>query len=92
MTDAPLHPEVEKLIAEGPRIVDVHDGIEFQETHQQFARRIALLAAEKAREEERERCAKVCERPYSDAVSALGTDEPMAVGAKCAAAIRRGKP
>jgi len=38
---------------------------------------------------ERERCAKIAETPYSDAVKASGQDEPMAVGTKIAAAIRK---
>jgi hypothetical protein len=35
-----------------------------------------------------EACAKVAENPYSDAVEALGGDEPSAVGRKIARAIR----
>ncbi len=49
----------------------------------------ALLdALERGREETIEECAKVAEHPYSDAVAAFGPDEPLAVGAKIAAALR----
>jgi hypothetical protein len=48
----------------------------------------ALLTASQARDEIVEECAKVAENPYSDAVAAFGQDEPLAVGAKIASAIR----
>jgi len=49
----------------------------------------ALLASRQSILEE---AAKVAGSPYSDAVAALGTDEPFAVGAKIAAAIRSLSP
>lgn len=52
MSDEKLHPEVEALIALGPiSYGKFDDGDPWPEGPQHFARRIALLAAEKAREE-----------------------------------------
>ncbi len=47
------------------------------------------MSAETDRARLLEQCAKIAESPYSDAVEAFGSDEPLAVGAKIAKAIRR---
>ncbi len=93
MADDKLHPEVEAAIKRGrlggDKWPDEH--IEFIED---FARRIALLAASKAREEQREVDAKVCEaeKVDADATSDSGDHAYNVAIDHCAAAIRRGKP
>lgn len=86
---ADLHPEVLALIEAGHlhKNITLPDGSRtgWRETEQEFARRCVLRAVELEREE----CAKVCENVYGDEVGAVGNNEPMMVGAKCAAAIRR---
>jgi len=46
-------------------------------------------AIARALDAERAKAAEIAENPYSDAVSAIAGDEPLAVGRKIAAAIRR---
>ncbi len=111
MSDEKLHPEVEALIAKGPNEfmwtpnASVGLPVRAVETDREFARRIALLAASKAREEERERCAKVCDalasrledRAYEHRLcadkSVSNSDTNAALYLRDAAvAIRRGKP
>ncbi len=59
MTDAPLHPEVDALVIGTPTCR--HGNFTEQDL-----RRIALLAAAKAREEERERIETACDALFSD--------------------------
>jgi hypothetical protein len=63
------------------------DALDF---HEGSARKdaIILAAIRQAVAEERAACAALAEGVYGDAVEAFGHDEPMAVGAKVAAAIR----
>ena len=51
-------------------------------------RSIVAAAIRKAVADALEKAAKVAERPYDDAVGAYGPDEPFAVAAKIALAIR----
>jgi acyl-CoA reductase-like NAD-dependent aldehyde dehydrogenase len=59
------------------------------------ARELAAVTAERDRLRERivterETCARIAEEPYSNVVQAYGSDEPLEVGRKIAAAIRSG--
>jgi hypothetical protein len=53
-----------------------------------FRQRELITRIEQALRDRDERAAKIAERPYSDAVAALGPDQPSVVGTKIASAIR----
>lgn len=53
-----------------------------------FPARMASAITQALRDE-RERCAKIAETPYGDEVQAFAGDEPLAVGQKIAAVIRK---
>lgn len=55
-----------------------------------FDERHMLAAYLAGRLDERRRAAGIASNPYGDEVEAMGPDEPLAVGAKIAAAILRG--
>lgn len=87
MADEKLHPEVESMVSDVG--YDLGSGVAAR------VRGIALLAAEKAREEQREVDAKIAKSATLPGHFHWGEDamESFDFGKECAAAaIRRGKP